>query len=97
MKSNKWHDLYLRFYWFIRYRIDKFRYWLKEQAMNRGPIIVLERAASKIGLSFYLGRYCEYCNKIFNSIEDLEDRCAVFAGRGKIACKKCWIINEEMK
>lgn len=46
--------------------------------------------------SAYLGEQCKYCEKIYETLDDLKD--TVWAGEhenGRLACKTCWTKSHE--
>ena len=53
-----------------------------------------KEALIHLTLAFYLGENCKYCNKKYQTIDDLKN--VVYAGyheRGRLACQKCWDEN----
>jgi hypothetical protein len=48
-------------------------------------------------LSSYLGERCKYCEKIYETLDDLKD--TVWAGdheHGRLACRSCWAANNKV-
>lgn len=46
-----------------------------------------------LALGMYTGERCKFCGHLFESIDDLKARHAVYAGdheHGRTACKACW-------
>ena len=46
--------------------------------------------------SSYLGEQCKYCEKIYETLDDLKD--TVWAGdheHGRLACRSCWSANNK--
>lgn len=60
---------------------------------------VKKEDARRICLSMYVGCECEFCNHKFESVEDIEKREVVCAGKNKdglkFACKKCFDAKGE--
>lgn len=53
--------------------------------------IVNHKTAVKIVLSTYLGERCKYCDREYETLDDLQE--TVWAGyheHGRLACKSCW-------
>lgn len=55
--------------------------------------------ALRLALSMYLGERCRFCDRTYETMEDLRD--TVFAGyheHGRLACKACWdaLSSEEI-
>lgn len=47
-----------------------------------------------LAMSVYLGERCKYCDKVYETIDDLNK--TVWAGlheHGRLACETCWIEN----
>ena len=47
-----------------------------------------------LAMSMYLGERCKYCDKVYETIADLDT--TVWAGyheHGRLACETCWIEN----
>ena len=45
----------------------------------------------QIAMSMYLGERCAYCERVYKTLDDLED--TVWYGsheHGRLACKACW-------
>lgn len=64
--------------------------------MTKAILIDLEEdgareVAFRMALSMYLGERCRFCEKVYETLDDLKD--TVFAGyheHGRLACKPCW-------
>ena len=55
------------------------------------PFYTDVETAARLALSMYLGEKCKYCDKLYETLEDLED--TVWAGEhenGRLACRSCW-------
>lgn len=53
-------------------------------------------ALVEVALSMYLGEACKYCGHVYDTLADLRERGAVYAGyheNGRSACKACWDAN----
>lgn len=44
----------------------------------------------EMAIAGYIGEKCRYCGYVYESVEDIDARGVVFAGRAMFACKACF-------